>query len=220
VPEVVAVTFKSVLPQGQLCVNTIHYEIEDATIVEWNKPSMDARADAVYNTMGTEYRALLPNTATLQTVTVKQCLHPGSSDIPQEAVKVVNALGTRSSITFDLKPALCAVVDLKTSFASRSGRGWLFAPPAFTSGALSGSALGNFSTAAGSYYLAVQAWAAKLDDSLDMTGLGLGIGGDWMRPRVYSKTRHGRDQTPFVFEISGVTVDLVPRWLRSRNTAP
>jgi len=201
---------------GLQLVNTFHgVTTEDTLSINGDGSAAQVR-DAVHAALTTKYKAILPTDVTLNTLTVRQVLTPGSTDVPEEASQ---SIGLAGLVTFSgdrTPPALCLLVTLYSAAAIRSGHGRLFLPGSPAVSALDGA--GHWQNAGTWYPTTVNAFLDELitTDSVDTGG---GNSATW-HPVIYSRTRHAGAASPYYFDISSYTKRTKAAWLRSRTTVP
>jgi hypothetical protein len=198
--------------QGQEQLVGLHYQFDgDTGSDEPDAASVAGRVDGILNTV---FRVCIPSSGVLDSLTVREELTPGSTDVPDQSILVLNQAGTGSNAGIGSQPfELCALVHRKTAAPIRGARSWVFMPSLMRSVVITNETW----AAGGTELLAWQAFAAKLDDSSNYGGPLPGIMGD-LNPVAYSRTRRARAQAPWTFRVILGTVDARPRWLRSRRT--
>jgi hypothetical protein len=192
-------------------VNTFHVKADPTGIAD-DRGAEDVAAD-VDSWLTALYRALTPTLITLQTLTVREELAPGSTDIPAEFVHALSGAGTFSTAE-DLPYELCLHVKAQTSAAIRSGHGGMFMPPVMHFPALSGN--GRSWNPLGAYWVAVGAFFDALLDGHDWT-TDLDLSGH-LSYVIYSHTRRLRAEPNYAFDVTGYTRNPRPTWLRSRGS--
>jgi hypothetical protein len=209
--QVWAVTFKSTW-NTVLLENVLHFETSPTDNFGLGGASINDLLNAIDTKFTTPYRAMLNSGSTFTSITAREEVLPGSGDVPGEGTKSIGLAGTRTASDQHISPAMCAVVEKKTSAAIKAGNGRLWTPPVLNSGECTNNSQYSTGTA---YWTAVVAFAALLDDTLT-AGSFPGFGAD-VKPVVYSKTRRVRSQSPYTFQITaGVPINR-QRWLRSRE---
>lgn len=129
-------------------------------------------------------------------------------DIPGTAADAISHAGTNGA-PGTLPHELCAYLQLRTDFASRSARGGTHSAPCTRSACftadlfVTGSVLGTSMTALGN----------KLKTSFNNGSL---LGPVTIHPVIYSRTRRIRGDTPYTFNITNFVVSNQPRFLRTR----
>lgn len=175
-----------------------------------SEPDPDDVANAIWGQVGIPFQQA---TATAifcdELVVTEQVLKPaiGVGGAHPVASGGLLALGDTK-----LPGAMSALLSWHTNVHSRSARGHTFMPNPFNS--LDLAANGVWST---TFLAQLQGFA---NACLGHFTVGSAPFETTIRPIVYSRTRHVRGETPFTFEVSGVTVRSQPHWLRSRTTAP
>lgn len=205
------IAFLSTTENGTLAVNTLHYQTDLEALEE--EPSGNNVVDAVSDHLTTAYRAVLPTSMTLNSLQARECVAPGSEDVPGAGEKTVNLAGTFTAASSRLPDAVCMVVSLKTDVPLRSARGYIALPSPRNETLLDTN---QKWLTTGTYYTNVEALAALLDDSFD-TG---GVGAVTLNPVVYSRRRHGIGLNPYTFQVARAIPSNEVHWRRSRTTAP
>lgn len=153
------------------------------------------------------------DTGTLIELLVLEETDPGSSDVPEQAVVNINEAGTVFSGTAgSMASEEVALLHRKTGAAVRGAKSWCFTP-APRGGATITAGLWDTGSALWTKWNAL---ADGLEDDIDIGASVPGVFGT-LHPVAYSRTRRNREQTPFTFNVTSVTVDARPRWLRSRG---
>jgi hypothetical protein len=161
-------------------------------------------ADAVDTALTTSFRALMPTTDTLGEIAVTSL----GLELAQQYTKTKNLGGTRTVGNASVPKGICPVLGLRTTYAIRSARGWMFLPSLLDSGTISNGLINTGSAIWG----AIDTFGAAL----------LGLAGDTagpgtIDPGVWSQTRFVRDLDPFFFALTGYVRRQKPHWLRSRS---
>lgn len=156
---------------------------------------------------------LMTTGAKLTAARVRQELHPTSTDVPLAADKVLNVAGTRTFSGDQLPFAACLWIGDRTGVPLRSARGGTHLPPATIPADL--DSFGRWDSTSTYWTSALAYAAARLDALEDVIGPGPTPGGD-LNPIVYSRTRRGRGDTPYVFAVTQCVPSQDVRWLRRR----
>ena len=205
-------SYKSTTPTGVQNVNTFHYQTDKGSPLD-AEPDISDVAGAVNAHLKTLYKAILPSDATLTSLDSVLCVRPGSGDIPTANTISINELGT-ALITNEAIPVACGLLIRKKSpAATRSGRGHIVLPSPRFSGVMTANATFATTTA---YWTDVLALCNAMNDSLTIGTLTVTT----LRPVVYSRTRHEREDDPFTFTLTNAVPQQQPHWLRSRMSAP
>ena len=189
---------------GLLVVNVFHLEVAVLT----DPPNWSDIARDVHTWLGQAWRNILADSFTFQEVTVTDENYPGSTH--GQGVAVDGLPGTRTAANSSLDGAMCGLISFKTAVAKRYGRGHLFMAPAWDS---TQATNGHVWNTGGTYYSTMTAFK-------DSLMAGHTAGSTDYAPIIFSRTLEKRGETPFVFPITGATVNLTQHWLRSRSKAP
>lgn len=196
--------------QGILFQPSLHYQTDlPAGDPLASEPSPNDVAQGAWGVFGQELRNTVPAGVVFhEVVAAEEVLKP---DIGAAGGYTIGDLPGTLTGSGSGPAALSAVVNLHTELRSRSARGWvkLFSPIATTT-YVTGS------TWAAAYMTLARAFAAKLDDSFNIGAVIITT----VHPVIYSRTRHERGNTPYVFRVTNATVNPQVRWQRSRLSAP
>ena len=209
------VSFHSTSTTGVAYVSTYHYVVRPAGGFTDTGDASNLR-DALSGTLPAQYRGVLPNWITVQTMLVAEVLPPGSTDVPDESSFTVGLNGQQSTTGDQLPIPLCVLVGIYSNAAVRSGHGRTFYPHPGNASLLDSA--GNWDMAstvfATSYPTLLNSlksnWTVDLSGTPDATASQV----------IYSRTRHARGDDSYYFDVSSWTIRTVPHWLRSRATAP
>jgi len=160
----------------------------------------------------TTWRACLSTAFTWDSVIAKQVVDPTTVDSPLEATNAVNLAGTRAGVTHGGPASICALISIKSPVASRRARAHVFGPPSYNTADLNGD---NYATA-GSYWIAMAAYVAKLATGCSPTATWTGTGLSGWYLAQYSRAAALAGQ-PHVFASTAVVLQPKVRWLRSRE---
>jgi hypothetical protein len=196
---------------GQLVENVLH--VVDNPDTGTSEASASQVADDVYDRLHTDWLNCLSDNGVLDRIKITEVIAPGDHSVPAQHIRNVGAGGARSAGDNHLPPEMCAIIQLKTDAAVRSGRGWLFAPPARSSAALTSG--GGWLTT-NSYYLDCDLLGTKIATSW---GVGTVLHRTYYFA-VYSRVRHARGDDHYWFQIVTHGVPTKTHWLRSRGTTP
>jgi hypothetical protein len=198
---------------GTVVVNTFHVVSEPDLLATADESAVGVR-DALHTALTTKYRAMVASFDMVDALTVREELAPGSTAIPQEAVQTISALGTRSAPEQFLSQGLCALATLDSNAAIRGGKGRMFLPPAYYSGAAS----------SGGTWLSSNAYWTNavtfLNELLTTHHSGAATLGHNLVPVLYSRTRRARGDSSYWFELTGYRLRTRQHFLRSRTTSP
>lgn len=178
-----------------------------STVVD--EPSAPTIASVVLAELQTDFRPVVHAAQTIVELSVRSEVLPESGDIAEVGSISINSLGTRVAVDQFVAPEICAVIRLRTAAATRSGRGWMFAPAALNNATQS---TGGDWSAANAYWTSLQTFAAHLDNTMS-TGGAFPVD---VKPVVYSRTRRRRGQS-YTFNVTSVNVDKHVHFLRSRR---
>lgn len=159
----------------------------------------------------TAFKACLQTGYTVDAAELRELVDLTSGEVPAAASLVVNQPGTLSGGTNTLPDACAAIIKLRSNAALRSGRGYMAMP-----GPRNASFLTDGQNYGGAYMTVLQAFAALLDDELDMGSSEP----THTFPIVYSRTRRSRGLDPFHFDVVEAIPSTRIRWRRTRTTAP
>lgn len=200
-------TVKGHEQNGALVMPGFHYQTDLPPL--GGEPDPADVASALWSHIGTAALAATPNTIIIDELVVTEEVLP--PDVGVAGSHTVATAGTLAGGSGNQLPdGIACVLDRHTATRSRSSRGWTMWPGPASSSQL----LHNVFTSA--YLISIDALCALLDD--DFT-VGL-ITPTTVHPVVYSKTRRQRLETPFTFQVTSVTSNDVPTWLRSRMDVP
>lgn len=196
---------------GVSIVNSFHaVDRVDSGATELDAHGLADLLDAHFTS---SYRNMAPPTQVVERLDVAEVLTPGSTDVPAGYSKAIGSAGTHSPANSNLPLAMCALVNIHTNAAVRSGHGWMFAPPTISTDQLTG---GLFVTGGTTYYERVLEFATELADDLTHGTVTVGH----VSNVIYSKTRHARGDASYYFDVVSASVSREPAWLRSRLSAP
>lgn len=199
---------------AQECLVGMHYQFDGDTGSD--EPTASDVASKVDTHLRTAMLATVVAGNYLETLTVKEELVPGSTDVPEQFVLNINANGTLSSAGVGSAPTEeCALMHRRTGAAVRGAKSWTFLPPPLKSASIIS---GKWSTSS-SDFTAWAAFAAVCDDVLPFTGTIPDPSGS-LNPVAYSKNRRVRALVPYTFLVTACEIDTKVRWLRSRGKGP
>lgn len=195
------------ISDGTLVQPNLHYQTDLSFIGD--EPDPDDVAAGIWGVWGTQFLACCWSGITVhELVVTEEVLKP---NIGAGGSHTVNAPGTLATGTGNSPPpGVCGVINLHTATRSRRSRGWVHGPPMAYSSFVNGKAL------TGAYLTALQTWAALLDNSFDLGTVDI----THVHPVVYSRTQREQALTPYTFRVTAASVNTVPKYLRSRMTAP
>jgi hypothetical protein len=202
-------TYQGHYPEGVQVVTGLHYQTD--VPLAGSEPNASDVLDGIDGKLRTAFLGCCHSTFVVDSAGLREEVTKASGAIPVAASKVVNLPGTVSSSAVSLPDALCAIIKLRSDAAARSARGYMAMPCPLAAGFLSGSKQWT-----GTFYTALQTFAALLDDAISAGSFAPTI----LNPVVYSRTRHERGFTPYTFRIVEAIPRQDPRWRRSRTTAP
>jgi hypothetical protein len=206
VSRIYRATIKATYGDNALAMPSFHYQTDVPPLGD--EPDPQDVADALWSHWGSAALAALGDVHVASLLVTEEVLPP---DIGVAGEHTVNLNGTMAAGTGTAAPdGLTVVLNRHTGTRSRSSRGWTLWP-----GPSNNSYLNHNVYTAGAL-AAYNALAALLDDSMDLGS----ITPTHLNPVVYSKTRRQREEEPWTFRVTSVTVNSVPHWLRSRMTVP
>lgn len=213
--DIVRCSIESAGSNGVLYINTLHYRVEGDAAMEGNEPTVADVCSKVFDKLGAAYRALLYGDRHLNRIVGRTEVQTWLGEVASAGEFVSGLAGTLIGGDGKLPNPLSAVIDLHSDVASRSSRGWQMLPGSVNSADMDGSGKWNSS---GSYFPAVQAYAALLDDNIQHTVLAVNA---WhLQPIIYSRTRRKRGVEPYYFSVKSAIAKQDPRWVNRRRTAP
>lgn len=192
---------------GTLIQPSVHYQTDVADI--GSEPNPDDVARRCWEHFATSFLLVTPTTVTVhELVVTEQVVKP---NIGVVGAFTVEQSGTSTAGTNHLPHELVPLVNLHTQTHSRSARGWLFlASPSDVA----------WLNANGEWQ---QTLVTNIQGLANLFATSFGVGDinvTTTKPVIYSRTRHQRGNTPYVFPVSHATANPQPAWLRSRGTAP
>lgn len=156
------------------------------------------------------WQGVMRNSTKLTEARIVEEVTPGSADLGDVAVETLSVVGTRGAIGGDhLPPEACLWFGYRTGVASRSARGGTHLPSIIDASELNSS--GRWDTG----YVNAVAVIALADSIKDVIN-DIDASGTDLVPGVYSRTRRGRSESPYFFQLTSVTRSDVVRWLRRR----
>ena len=178
-------------------------------------PNAATVRDALHGALTAKYKACLPPTVQLQSLVVREELHPTSTDVPEESAQTINQPGTLTTTGDTLPVPTCMLATLYSNAAIRSGHGRFFLPACVAAANLTSAGL--WDTTVGYWDSTTKAFFDQLIQDQNSGG----ILGDWtLRPVIYSRTRRAQNISTWYFDVTSYTRRTQPHWLRSRMTAP
>lgn len=196
---------------GNEIVATSHYRLDEGIFfaADTNKrEQVELLATELRDDLVPKWAALIGSDYIVEGVSVNEEVDPNSpSAVGVQAYKAAGTAGTASS-SYDVPRQLCGMLRFKTDLAGRSFRGRQFLPPVRTVGHIvgSGTSLG------GAYLTAANAYVTQLGVALSFGLFGTGD----IKQVVYSPTRRKRALTPYMADVTNVSVDPRVHYLRSR----
>jgi hypothetical protein len=190
---------------GVLYVNTlaVHSDHGDLGI---EVPSLQEVATGIHAWLHGPYRAILSNRYTWDDISVRNIPDDGN-----EAVHAVGELGQAPAGDGKMPKELVVVVSLKTSQATRSGRGNMRLPSPCNSTYLADPS--NWDVAS-LYWTDVKAFCAALEAGHDFNFGPGGLEQAHLSARVWSRVR------ATTYDVTAALPRSYIRWLNSRQTAP
>lgn len=208
--DLVRVQFKGHLVDNQVAVNTFYI-----TKVGHGVPSLadlTALSTDLATYFTTTYKALYRTDGMFDTVTCYQVSDPSLPVPVLEVQATVNAAGTRSTAGTGGPDQLCAVLSLKTQLVGRRYRGHQFLPPSTIQADVTGAGF----TVAGAYWVAVLAYAAKLQTGCLPTPTWTGSTLSSWTLCVFSTMAAKTLTPPYASGVFSVVATNRSHWLRSR----
>jgi len=198
--------------QSVLIVNTFHV-VDRPDALESDRTADQVR-DLLHSALTTKYRALVQAGVTVSSLLVREELPPGDTGIPAESSQTIGLVGTLAGSDQNLPLSLCVLASVKTNAAVRSGHGRLFLPCPQSAGSLTTNGLWNTANA---FWTNAGTFMTELNNNHGYADGGLT---GHLATVVYSRTRRGRGDPNYYFDMTGYTLRTKPHWLRSRATAP
>lgn len=200
-------------PSGQEGVSHVHYQT-DVPIAGTEPPASEILDLVISHFSGSahnmsKWTGVMDAESSVVLARVREEVAPGSGDVPELATEDINITGTLGAGGSSQCPvALCAWIRYQTGVALRSARGGTHSPFVGNSSLLGSSGTWTTGTWWTNMGLLSDAIADALENVFQTTGDIL--------PGVYSRTRRGRGQSPYFFNLTESSVSLQPRWLRRR----
>lgn len=196
------------LDDGSLIEPSLHYQTDVPTA--GSEPDANDVAAGIAAILGGPFIALCHTKIFIDELRVRSEELKGSGVIPVEGTSIFSTPGTLTSTVPDLPRELVGIVNLHSTAATRSGRGYTTLPSPYVATNLVNRLW------AGAYGSAGLQFANLLDNSFDLGTVQI----THVNPVVYSHTRRQRLQEPFTFRVTRATFNVRPHWLRSRGTSP
>ena len=198
--------FSCVGDGGQLQEPSFHYKINVNAL--GSEPDASDVAAGIWDHVGTQFRGCFSSYIMVnELVVLEEVLSP---DIGVAGSHHVGLRGTMSGSGDSLPAGVCPLLNVHTNVRSRSARGWTHMPYLQWADR---AGISSWDTTA---INALQAFADVMNDSIDLGA----INPSQAVPVVYSRTRHERAQDPWTFDVTTVSVNHAPKYLRSRTTTP
>lgn len=189
----------------------VHYQWDGVTGSD--EPSASNVGDHIDSHASDAVKNCVRDTGVLVELLVLEELLSGSTDVPEAYVKNINAAGTVFSGTAGSMPSEeVPLLHRKTGAAVRGARSWCFGP-APRGGATITNGLWDTGSALWTKWNTL---ADALEGDIDIGASLPGVEGT-LHPVAFSRSRERAEKTPFTFNVTSVTVDAKPRWLRSRG---
>jgi hypothetical protein len=176
---------------------------------------LDFLQSAYIDGLITDYKGLLSDTCTLDSLVARRCFDPQDpTDPAPEASRTVDEEGLRSS-DGDSPLPMCILMSGHTDTASRRARSHKFLPPALDSAALISHDEWNLGA---DYYLAANGVRENLQQLLYTAGgeHAGGAAGDFDLATYSLKSRQ-EDLDNYLFRWTSISLKHEPHWLRSRG---
>jgi hypothetical protein len=191
---------------GILIEPSLHYKV-DVPAGGSEPPPNDVAGD-IWGHIGAAFKENTPTDVSIDELVVTERVIP--PDIGAAGSFVIALAGTLPAAANDLPVGLVPVINIHSAVSSRSARGWVHLPSPQRSDYC------QLNTWSSTYQTLLGAFCSDANDSFDMGG----VFPPTLVPVVYSRTRHLRGEDPFSFDVTTMTVNPTPKWLRSRMTAP
>lgn len=192
---------------GTLVQPSCHYQTDVGDI--GSEPNPDDVARLFWQHIATPYLTIQPTALTVhELIVTEEVLKPAIGVVGAHLVGLTGFSATGADAT---PLALVPLVNLHTQTHSRSARGWQFLGSLQNATHLDAGGNWEATTVA-----AIQDYANKLAESFGVGDVNVTT----CKPVIYSRTRHQRGQSPFVFPVSSAIVNPRPTWLRSRRSSP
>ncbi len=204
--------FQAVLGGAEI-INSFHIKKDPDALT--TDVSADDVAGFVSTWLATAWKAVVPEEATVQTLTVREELAPGDSSVPDEGSRSYGTAGTLATGDTVLPRPMCMWVAAHTNAAVRSGHGGMFLPPALASNYLDA---GGVIKSTNDYWNAAATLIGDLLAGHDYTIVPSSAG--HLSYVIYSRTRRARGDAEYYFDVTSMTRHPEWHWLRSRSTAP
>lgn len=205
--SVLRVTLGARSPSGDTVVNTLHYDVEDAT---WPSNDVDPQslADKIRDDVRPSWATLFVPSYAILPVAVIEEKDPQNPTAARRSWESGSEIaGTSTSVTEKLPTFITAVVKLKTDLVGRRHTGRLFIPGSFTE---SMQADGLWTSSM------MTAFASIVDTIPQAPDLVTGFSFASCKWSVYSRTARAADQDPYLAEITSYQVRAQLHSLRSR----
>ena len=198
-------SFKGHFPDNQQFMTGVH--VHTAPPPLGSEPAI-ADVLAAWDThLYTAFRACVNANITIDSEELRSVPDPNSGDVPAVAALTKNQVGTLANGTGLLPDGVTAILQIKSSAASRSGRGYMsFPSPLYSSYLATSNGWGTGLTTP------MNAFGVLLKDTLTI-GTLLDTHTSCV---VYSKTRAIRSESPNEFDIISALTRVKPSWRRSR----
>jgi hypothetical protein len=190
--------------QGVLYVNTLGIKTEPTLGV--GELDASSAADEFWLWLGTEYRACIPSSYTVDTVHLRGILGTSAA-----VDKSIGTNGTLSAAGGAIPREVAFVITWRTAIVGRSGRGRMYLPSP-KAGSISGTDYSTWDTGS-AIWAAALTFGNKVLAGRDYN-VSSGLFTGHMSGRVYSRA-HGAN-----YDIRSFTRQPQARWLRSRRSAP
>jgi len=206
VARVYRLTFQCTGANAELIQPSLHYQTDVPPAGD--EPDPNDVAAGVWGVLGTQFLACFHNEVNVHDlVALEETLPPA---IGVAGLHHVGLAGTLTGAGDWLPEGLVPLINIHTDTRSRSARGWVHMPNPRYSNFISNNVW------SGGVNTALDAFAAKLDDSFDLGA----VFPTHVNPVVYSRTRRSRGEDPFTFRVTGATARRTVAFLRSRMTTP
>lgn len=192
---------------GNEAVNTLHYDLIDVALGVANDPQ--TLADTFRDSVVPTFKALFPNTWTIDPVTIIDEKDPQDPTATRAGWTSGASVAGSKAVSGDLLPkAICGVATLRTAKIGRRARGRIFVPGVFQE---SEQANGLWNT------LGLTVMNNYLNSIPLQPDLATGISDSTANLCVYSRTQRGADLDPYANHVTSMALRGELHWLRSRE---
>lgn len=173
-----------------------------------SEPDPSDVATGIWDHIGAAWLATARNSVHFDELVLTEQVVPPA--IGTAGAHTIDAAGTNSLDGTGIPFGLVAILNFHTAVRSRSARGHCALAPPSVSNALDGNAWSS------SLVSSISTLRALLDDQLELGS----VEPTQVTPCCYSRKRHLLGQNPYTFDVTTVSLNPAPHWLKSRMTAP